>query len=136
MTLSWVVLGWPLLLELSPALIAGGFYLSADAGVTVSFLFLLGACIGFCSSDLAHTHYPLPLAALPVGIIYPGQTGFAIIVVGFLLLVFECPALALIRQNYAELFTLATDSMRSFFAQDAHMQVFKFILDCLDFLHV
>ncbi len=51
-------------------------------------------------------------------------------------MVFECPALALIRQNYAELFTLATDSMRSFFAQDAHMQVFKFILDCLDFLDV
>ena len=51
-------------------------------------------------------------------------------------MVFECPALALIRQNYAELFTPATDNMRSFFAQDAHMQVFKFILDCLDFLEV
>ena len=50
--------------------------------------------------------------------------------------VFECPALTLVRQKYAELFTPATDNMRSFFGQESHMQVFKFILDCLDFLDV
>lgn len=51
-------------------------------------------------------------------------------------MVFECPDLALIKQNHAELFTPATDNMRSCFAQDAHMQVFKFILACLDFIEV
>ena len=29
-----------------------------------------------------------------------------------------------------------TDTMRSFFAQKDYMQVFKFILDCLDFLKI
>ena len=51
-------------------------------------------------------------------------------------LVFECPALASVRQQYAQLFTADTDSMRSFFGQNAHMQVFQFILDCLDVFEV
>ena len=38
-------------------------------------------------------------------------------------MVFECPALALIRQNYAELFTPATDSMRFFLLK---MHTFRF----------
>ncbi len=37
-------------------------------------------------------------------------------------------------EQYAALFTADTDTMRSFFAQQDHMQVFHFILDCLDFL--
>ena len=47
-------------------------------------------------------------------------------------LVFECPALASVRQKYTQPFTAATDAMR----QDAHMQVFRFILDCLDVFEV
>ncbi len=39
-------------------------------------------------------------------------------------------------QQYAALFTADTDTMRSFFAQQDHMQVFNFILDCLDFLNI
>ncbi len=50
--------------------------------------------------------------------------------------VFECPALRPFRQQYAALFTPGTDTMRSFFGQKDHMQVFSFILDCLDFLDV
>ena len=49
-------------------------------------------------------------------------------------LVFECTALAPLRQTYVDLFTDDTGSMRAFFAQQDHMRVFHFILDCLDFL--
>ncbi len=47
-------------------------------------------------------------------------------------MIFECPALQAIRQRYAPLFSTDTNTMRSFFAQQDHMQVFKFVLDCLD----
>jgi len=50
--------------------------------------------------------------------------------------VFECPALRPFRQQYAALFTSDTDTMRSFFGQKDHMQVFSFVLDCLDFLDI
>ncbi len=48
----------------------------------------------------------------------------------------ECAALQPLRQQYAALFTADTDTMRSFLAQQDHMQVFNFILDCLDFLNI
>ena len=51
-------------------------------------------------------------------------------------LVFECHLLQPLRQQYASLFTHHTDTMRSFFGQRDHMQVFKFILDCLDCLNI
>lgn len=51
-------------------------------------------------------------------------------------LVFECLALRPLRLQYAPLFTSDTDTMRSFFGQMDHMQVFSFILDRLDFLNV
>jgi len=51
-------------------------------------------------------------------------------------MVHECSALQPLRQQYAALFTADTDTMRSFFAQQDHMQVFNFILDCLDFLDI
>ncbi|KAL3135391.1 hypothetical protein ABBQ32_007575 [Trebouxia sp. C0010 RCD-2024] len=41
-----------------------------------------------------------------------------------------------LRQQYATLFSSETDTMRSFFAQKDHMQVFNFILDCLDVLKI
>lgn len=51
-------------------------------------------------------------------------------------LVFECLALRPLRLQYAPLlFTSDTDTMRSFFGQMDHMQVFTFILDRLDFLY-
>ena len=46
----------------------------------------------------------------------------------------ECPVVQPFRLQYAALFTPDTNTMRSFFAQQDHMQVFKFVLDCLDFL--
>ncbi len=49
-------------------------------------------------------------------------------------MVHECSALQPLRQQYAALFT--ADTMRSFFAQQDHMQVFNFILDCLEFLNI
>jgi len=51
-------------------------------------------------------------------------------------MVLECAALQPLRQQYATLFSPDTDTMRSFFAQRDHMQVFNFILDCLDVLKI
>ncbi len=51
-------------------------------------------------------------------------------------MIFECPALQAVRQRYAPLFSTDTNTMRSFFAQQDHMQVFKFVLDCLDVFHI
>ena len=34
------------------------------------------------------------------------------------------------------LFSANTDTMKSFFAQQDHMQVFKFVLDCLDVFQI
>ena len=48
--------------------------------------------------------------------------------------VHECPLLQPLRQQYAALFTPETATMRSFFGQRDHVQVFCFILDCLDTL--
>ncbi len=48
----------------------------------------------------------------------------------------ECSALQPLRQQYAALFTAQTDTMRSFVAQQDHMQVSNAVLDCLDFLHI
>ncbi len=52
--------------------------------------------------------------------------------------IFECPALQAVRQQYASLFSTDTDTMRSFFTQQDHMQVFKFVLDldCLDVFQI
>ena len=50
-------------------------------------------------------------------------------------MVHECSALQPLRQQYAALVTADTDTMRSFFAKQDHMQVFSFLLDCLDFLN-
>jgi len=51
-------------------------------------------------------------------------------------MIFECPALHALRQQYAPLFSTNTDTMRCFFAQQDHMQVFKFVLSCLDILQI
>ncbi len=51
-------------------------------------------------------------------------------------MIFECPALQAVRQQYAPLFSTDTNTMRSFFAQQDHMQVFKFVLDCLDVFQI
>ena len=51
-------------------------------------------------------------------------------------MMFECPALQAVRQRYASLFSANTDTMRSFFAQQDHMQVFKLVLDCLDVFQI
>ena len=51
-------------------------------------------------------------------------------------MIFECPALQAVRQRYASLFSANTDFMRSFFAQQDHMQDFKFVLDCHDVFQI
>lgn len=50
--------------------------------------------------------------------------------------IFECHALQPVRQQYATLFSPDTNTMRSFFGQKDHMQVFRFVLDCLDFFDI
>ena len=51
-------------------------------------------------------------------------------------MVHERPVLQPLRQQHAALFPSNTDTMRSFFAQQDHMQVFRFVIDCLDSLKV
>ena len=48
-------------------------------------------------------------------------------------MIHECPVLQPLRLQCPALFTPDTDTMRSFFAQQDHMQAFKFVLDCVDF---
>ena len=49
---------------------------------------------------------------------------------------FECTTLAPLRQQHADLFTPHTDTMRSFFAQQDHLGVLKYVVDCLNFMHI
>ena len=88
---------------------------------------------------------PLSLAAFLGDNTLTKHAGYVFIVEGHptglsagdeLHMVYECPALQPLPQRYASLFSTQTDTMRSFFAQQDHMQVFKFILDCLDFLNI
>ena len=54
---------------------------------------------------------------------------------------FECTALASLRQQHADHFTPRTDqchdTMRSisFFAQQDHLGVLSYVIDCLDFMN-
>ena len=44
--------------------------------------------------------------------------------------------MAPLRQKHAYLFTPATDTMRSFFAQPDHLGVLNYVIDCLDFMDI
>ena len=57
-----------------------------------------------------------------------------VVVADELHMIHECPVLQPLRLQYAALYTPDTNTMRSFFAQQDHMQVFILVLDCLDFL--
>ena len=50
-------------------------------------------------------------------------------------MVFECAALAPLRRQHADFFTPHTDTMRSFFAQQDHLGVMNYVIDCL-FMHI
>ena len=49
---------------------------------------------------------------------------------------FECAAMAPVRQQQADLFTPHTDIMRSFFAQQDHLGVLNYVIDCLNFMRI
>ena len=54
---------------------------------------------------------------------------------------FECAAImaamiAPLRQQHADLFTPRTDTMRSFFAQQDHLGVLNYVIDCLNFMTI
>ena len=51
------------------------------------------------------------------------------------LMMYKCGVLQPLRQQYAALLTSKTDTVRSFVAQQDHMQVFRFVLGCLDYLN-
>ena len=50
-------------------------------------------------------------------------------------MVFKCCALAPLRQQHADLCTSRTDTMRSFFAQQEHLGVLNYNIDCLNFMN-
>ena len=49
--------------------------------------------------------------------------------------IFECTALAPLRQQHADLFTPRTDTMRFFSAQQDHLGLLNYVLDCLNFMN-
>ncbi len=49
-------------------------------------------------------------------------------------LVFECPAVQHVRDQYAHLFTFATSTMRTFLWQDDIISVITYVVACMDFL--
>jgi len=49
-------------------------------------------------------------------------------------LVFECPAVQHVRDQYAHLFTFATSTMRTFLWQDDIISVIKYVVACMDIL--
>ena len=51
-------------------------------------------------------------------------------------MIFECIALAPLRQQHADLFTPRTDTMRSFFAQQNHLGVLNYVIDCMNFMNI
>ena len=51
-------------------------------------------------------------------------------------MIFECAALAPLRRQHADLFTPHTDIMRSFLAQQDHLGVLNYVIDCLNFMHI
>ena len=51
-------------------------------------------------------------------------------------MIFECAAIAPLRQQHADLFTPRTDTMRSFFAQQDHLGVLNYVIDCLNFMNI
>ena len=136
--MPYTVLGQPHLLGLSAALTIIGLDLLANVGITVSYLFLVGVCSAFYCSGLVLAICLLLLVAFLGTNMLQGLTGYVhcggVVVADELHMIHECPVLQPLRLQYAALFTPDTNTMRSFFAQQDHMQVFKFVLDCLDFL--
>ncbi len=121
-----------------------GLSLLASIGAIVSYLFLVGACSDFYSLDLvliADDQLPVVLGRFAGGqhVARANRVGThcgGVAVADEMHMFFECPALHTLRQQYAPLFSTNTDTMRSFFAQQDHMQVFKFVLSCLDVLQI
>ena len=86
MILTYIALDLPLLLGCWVAPIIIGLGHTANGDVTVSCLFLAGACNDSYSLGLPHMGYLLPLIALQVGNGSAGQTEFVLIVALDLLL--------------------------------------------------
>lgn len=113
-------------------------WFTVSGGVIASCLFLAGVCSVICSSGLLHISCLLCLTALQ-GNMLVGHTEYALIAdLGrFLMSAILClNAVQPLRQQSAFVFTPETDNMRSFSGQRDHIQVFEFILDCLDFLSI
>ena len=123
-----------------------GLSLIAHVGGIVSFLFLGGACSDFCSLGWAVMACGLLLAVWLV----LGSAGHLGRANRFCLacnsggvsdekhMIFECTALAPLRQQHADLFTPRTVTMRSFFAQQNHLAqgVLNYVTDCLNFMNI
>ena len=109
----------------------------ASKGGIVSCLFQVGACSGFYSLGWGSHKLPIVLGRFAGGQDVAGANRVcthcgSVAVADELHMIFECPALQAVRQRYAPLFSTDTNTMNAFFAQQDHMQVFKFVLDCLD----
>ena len=139
MTMPCVVPEQPLLLGWWHVHTTIGLDLLAGTGGIVSCLFLVGACSGFYSLGWALINCQ-SFSGVLLGVFARANRVCthrgSVAVADELHMIFECPALQAVRQRYAPLFSTDTNTVRSFFAQQDHMQVFKFVLDCLDVFHI
>ena len=108
-------------------------------GGNVSFLFLGGACSDFCSLGC----HGLPIATgrlASAGHVERADRVCLACNSGAVgdekHMIFECTALAPLRQQHADLSTPRTVTMHSFFAQQNHLGVLKYVIDCLDFMNI
>ena len=51
-------------------------------------------------------------------------------------MIFGCAALTFLRHRHAGLFMPSTDTMRSFLAQQDHLGVLNYVIDCSDFINI
>ena len=110
---------------------SSGLSLIAYVEGTVGFLFREGACSDFCSLGWAVMACQLLLAVwlVPAMYTYVDRANRVCLACksGAIgdekHMIFECTALAPLRQQHADLFTPRTDTMRSFFAQQNHLGV-------------
>ena len=99
-----------------------------------------GACNVSCSLGSAAIAYRLLPADWLVLAMWTGLTGFVWLATVVLLemkciyMIFECPNLAALRQQHADLFTSRTATMRSFFGQQDHLGVLNYVIDCMTLL--
>ena len=120
--------------------ISSGSCLTVHVDAIVSCLSLVDVCSAFCSLDWVVMGYLLLLVIVML-IGYNRVQHVATVVLSGMrctlcLSVLPLRIFAQLRQQHVDLFTSHTDTMRSFFAQQHHLGMFHYVVDCLDLMSI